>query len=147
MPFTLPMSAVWLALAIVFAIIEAATVALTATWFAVGALGAMICALCGGPLWLQIAIFLILAALTLWFTRRFAKELFNRDRQHTNADRIVGMEGLVTETIDNERAVGQIRVAGQIWTARSVGGEVIPIDTRVTVKAISGVKAMVEPLQ
>ena len=147
MPFTIPMSVVWLGLAIVFAIVEAATMGLTSIWFAVGAIGALICALCGGPLWLQIVLFLALSAAALYFTRSFAKDLFNRGRQPTNSDRIVGMEGVVTEAIDNERAVGQIRVSGQIWTARSISGRTVPISTRVVVRSISGVKAMVDPLE
>ena len=48
---------IWLALAIVFGIVEAATLGLTSIWFAVGALAAMVCALCYAPLWLQIAVF------------------------------------------------------------------------------------------
>lgn len=147
MPVEIPMSAVWLALAVLFAIIEAATMGLTSIWFAVGSLGAMIAALCGGALWLQIVLFLFLSAATLYLTRNFAKDFFNRGRQRTNADRIVGMEGVVTEAIDNERAVGQIRVGGQIWSARSVGEAVIPVGVKVAVREISGVKTIVEPLE
>ncbi|MEA5038694.1 MAG: NfeD family protein [Clostridiaceae bacterium] len=147
MPIHVPMSAVWLALAVLFAIVEAATLGLTSIWFAVGSLGAMVVALCGGPLWLQIVLFLFLSAVTLYFTRNFAKEFFNRGRQRTNSDRIIGMEGVVTEAIDNERAVGQIRVAGQIWTARSVGETPIAKGVKVVVREISGVKTIVEPLE
>ena len=50
------MQTVWLALAILFGIIEAATLGLTSIWFAVGALAAMICALLHGPIWLQVSI-------------------------------------------------------------------------------------------
>ena len=146
MPY-IPMSAVWLGLAVIFAIVEAATLGLTSIWFAVGSLGAMIVALCGGPLWLQIVLFLFLSAVTLYFTRSLAKDFFNRGREHTNADRIVGMEGVVIEAIDNERAVGKIRDAGQIWTARSQSGSIIAEGMKVVVKEISGVKTMVEPLE
>ena len=39
---------VWLALLIIFAVAEAATVGLTSVWFAIGSLGALVCALAGG---------------------------------------------------------------------------------------------------
>lgn len=147
MPFEIPMSAIWLGLAVLFAIIEAATMGLTSIWFALGSLGAMVAALCGGALWLQIVLFIFLSAASLYLTRNFAKEFFNRERHRTNSDRIVGMEGVVTEAIDNTNAVGQIRVAGQIWTARSVDEALLSVGTRVIICEISGVKAMVRPIE
>ena len=52
----------------------------------------------------------------------------------------------MTQTIDNLRAEGQVTIMGQVWTARSVQDEqILPKDTRVKVKSISGVKLIVEP--
>ena len=61
----MPVYLIWLALVVVFGITEAATLGLTSIWFAVGALAAMMCALCHGPLWLQIALFVAVSALCL----------------------------------------------------------------------------------
>lgn len=138
------MTIVWLALAICFAIAEAATLGLVSIWFAAGSLVAMIASMLHAPLALQIALFLITAAVTLVLTRKFAKQQFNRGRERTNADRVVGMVGIVTETVDNDVPSGQIRAGGQIWTARSLQGTVIPVGTKVAVRTIRGVKAMVE---
>ncbi len=138
------MTIVWLALAICFAIAEAATMGLVSVWFAAGSLVAMVASMLHAPLFLQIALFLITAAVTLVLTRKFAKQQFNQDRERTNADRVVGMEAIVTETVDNDKPTGQIRAGGQIWTARSLQGTVIPAGTKVLVRSIRGVKAMVE---
>ncbi len=138
------MTILWLALAICFAIAEAATLGLVSIWFAAGSLVAMVASMLHAPLGLQIALFLVTAAVTLVLTRKFAKHQFNQRRERTNADRVVGMEAIVTETVDNDAPSGQIRAGGQIWTARSLQGAVIPVGAKVTVRAIQGVKAMVE---
>ena len=134
----------WLIVVIAFGIVEAATLGLTSVWFAVGALAAMACALCHGAMWLQIALFVAVSALCLVFTRKKVQGRFNENRQKTNADRIIGHRGVVLEEIDDQRAVGTVKVDGSIWSARSKSGAVIPKDAEVTILAIEGVKVIVE---
>ena len=62
----------------------------------------------------------------------------------TNADRVIGSAALVTETIDNTQAKGQVKVNGQVWSARSAQDIVIPAGTDVKVLRIEGVKVIVE---
>lgn len=138
------MTVVWLVLAICFAIAEAATMGLVSIWFASGSLVAMVASMLHAPLWLQITLFLVTAAVTLVLTRNLAKQQFNQERERTNADRVVGMEAIVTETVDNDKPTGQVRAGGQIWTARSLRETVIPVGAKVIVRDIRGVKAMVE---
>ena len=76
--------------------------------------------------------------------KKLLKSRFNRARQPTNADRILGETVIVTEEINNEKPSGQIRAGSIFWTARSIDGTVIPKDAEVTVKYIDGVKAKVE---
>ena len=56
----------------------------------------------------------------------------------------LGETALVTETVDNQQAKGQVRVDGQIWSARSAHDVVIPVGTEVRVLRIEGVKVIVE---
>ena len=62
-------SAFWLIALIVLLVGEAITIGLTFVWFAVGALGALIVAVLGGALWLQVVIFLALSGVTLALAR------------------------------------------------------------------------------
>ena len=64
----------------------------------------------------------------------------------TNADRIIGQEGLVLETLDPVAGVGLIKVKGQTWSAVSEEKTTIEAGSRVTVTAIQGVRAVVKPL-
>ena len=135
----------WLIAFILFVVGEAVTVGLVAIWFAVGALGALAAAALGGGLWLQIVIFLLLSALSLMLLKPLSRRwMAGHKAARTNADRVIGETALVTEDIDNTMATGQVQVDGQIWTARSAYGVVIPAGSRVKVLSIQGVKVMVE---
>ncbi len=141
------MTLFWLAAFIVLAIVEAATFGLTSIWFCAGALAAMICSALGAPLWLQVVVFLAVSAVAMVLLRPLAKRYLTPRRTATNADRVIGREGVVTETVNNLAATGKISVGGDVWTARSEDGAVIEKDRRVRVLRIEGVKVFVEPLE
>ena len=135
---------IWLVLLLLFAGTEALTVGLTSIWFAAGALCALIAALLGGPLWVQIALFLAVSALCLLAVRPLAKRLLNSRVEPTNADRVIGEQAQVTEDIDNIRGKGAVVIRGVVWTARSEDGSCVPSGTLVKVLRIEGVKVFVE---
>ena len=135
---------IWLVLLLLFAGAEALTVGLTSIWFAAGALCALIASLLGGPLWLQIALFLAVSALCLLAVRPLARRHLNSRVEATNADRVIGEQAQVTEDIDNIRGKGAVVIRGVAWTARSEDGAPVPAGTLVRVLRIEGVKVFVE---
>lgn len=137
---------VWLVLFIAFAACEAATVGLTSIWFAAGALMALIAALLGGPLWIQLTLFLAVSLLCLAAVRPLAKKHLNSHVEATNADRVIGAEAQVTEDIDNIHGKGAVIIRGMTWSARSQDGSSISAGTMVKVLRIEGVKVFVEPV-
>ncbi len=140
------MTGIWLGITIVAAVVEAAVPALVSIWFVPGGLAALICALAGGAVWLQITLFLALSCLALVFTRPLAKRLQKPEPVGTNADRVLGAQGVVTEDIDNLLAQGRVSVLGNSWAARSARPqEKIPAGEQVTVERIEGVKLIVAP--
>jgi membrane protein implicated in regulation of membrane protease activity len=138
---------IWLILLLLFAGAEALTVGLTSIWFAAGALVALVAALVNGPIWLQVALFLVVSVLCLIAVRPLAKKYLNPVLQPTNADRILGAEVRVTQEIDNLRGQGQVAVGAMPWTARSEDGAPIPAGALVRVLRIEGVKVYVEPVK
>ena len=136
---------IWLGAVVVFAAVEAISVGLTSIWFALGAVAGLIAAALGGPLWLQIVLFIVVSAATLIFTRPLAKKFINSRRVATNADRVFTLSGVVKEDIDNLRASGVVAVDGKDWSARSLTGELIKAGTVVRTKKIDGVKLIVVP--
>ena len=135
---------VWLALLIIFAVAEAATVGLTSVWFAIGSLGALVCALAGGNIWLQLGIFIVLSLVCLVALRPLAIKYLNTRVEPTNADRVIGQEARVTQDIDNIQGTGAVTIGGVTWTARSEHDTPIPAGAMVRVLRIEGVKVIVE---
>ena len=134
---------IWLIVLVVCLVAEIATLGLTSIWFAGGALLAMIIAMIGGPLWLQVLVFLIASIVLLIFTRPIAAKYFNKNREKTNVNSTIGKQAIVTVTIDNLKGEGQIVTEGMEWTARSLDSTVIEEGSVVTIEKIEGVKAVV----
>lgn len=135
----------WLIALVVFLVIEAATLGLATIWFAGGALVALIAAMCGAGLGIQVASFLVVSLVLLIFTRPFAVRFLSKDTLKTNVDRVVGMEGIVTEEISNLGGTGKVSLGGNIWTARTENeGGTIPVDAVVAVLRVEGVKLIVK---
>lgn len=135
----------WLIALVVFLVIEAATLGLATIWFAGGALIALIAAMCGAGIGIQIAIFLVVSLVLLIFTRPFAVRFLSKDTLKTNVDRVIGMEGVVTEEISNLAGTGKVSLGGNIWTARTENeGGTIPVDSVVAVLRVEGVKLIVK---
>ena len=128
---------------VLFLAVEAVTVGLVCIWFAAGSLIALLAAMCGAQLWLQIVVFIIVSAATLYFTRPLVKRYVNSKVEPTNADMVIGKECRVIETVDNIAGTGAVYVDGKTWTARSENDEVIQAGTLVTAKSIEGVKLIV----
>ena len=140
------MQIMWLVLLVVFAVGEAATVGLTSIWFAAGSLAALIAALLGGPLWVQLTLFLAVSLLCLVAARPLAKRHLNSKVEPTNADRVIGETAQVIEDVDNIHGKGAVGIRGMTWSARSQDGGSITTGTMVRVLRIEGVKVFVEPI-
>ncbi len=137
--------AFWVVALVVFLIVEAVTAGLVSIWFVFGSLVALICAALGAAVWLQIFWFVIVSVATLVLTRPLVKRYVDSRSVATNADRSIGRAAVVTERIDNLAATGAVKLDGVVWTARSTDdADAIETGERVTVRAIEGVKLIVE---
>lgn len=129
-------------LAVLFAIIEAATLGLATIWFAIGALIGLFASLLNLSPWMQVILFLVSSTILLYYTRPIAKKYLKLGSQKTNVDSMIGREGIVTKVIGKYNT-GQVKVWGQVWTAVSKDSEEIFEDTPIIVEAVEGVKLIV----
>ena len=138
------MAVVWLTAMIALLIVEAIVPGLVSIWFAIGAFAALISALLGAPLWLQVVWFLAVSVATLVLTRPLAQRYVNSRVQPTNADALIGRDCVVTENIDNLAGTGAVKIDGKVWTARAENenGRYAKGDVVKAVK-IEGVKLIV----
>ncbi len=138
----------WVVVLIAAIGIEASTMGLASIWFAGGALIAMIIELLNGSITLQIIVFLIVSLILLYFTRPVAVKYFNKEREKTNLDSLIGKQAVVTSPVHNLQETGQVIVEGKEWTARSSDPTVtFEKNTIVKIVSISGVKLIVEPTE
>jgi membrane protein implicated in regulation of membrane protease activity len=138
----------WLIGFVVLLGIEAATMALTTIWFAGGALVAFVLALFGVNTQVQLAVFVIVSFILLFFTRPFALKYVNRNTVKTNVESLIGKYARVTAEINNLDGRGAAVLNGQEWTARALEDDnIYPVGAMVEVKDIRGVKLIVSKKQ
>ncbi len=139
---------IWFCLLLLFLVVEAAcAIHLVSIWFAAGALTAMVVSFLGGPVWLQITLFLMVSGVLVVLMWPFTRKFLNPKLTKTNVDSVVGSEGFVTAAIDNTKATGQVKLGAMEWTARSTAGNSIPEGVLVKVDRIEGVKVFVTPVE
>lgn len=136
---------IWLGAVALFSFIEAVSLSLVSVWFAVGALVCTFAAYGGMSLTGQLLLFVGVSLVAFAAVRPLARRFLEPRFVPTNADRLVGTVGRVTEEIDNTAATGAVYLDGKTWTARSADGRPIPRDQLVEVAALEGVKVLVRP--
>ena len=134
---------IWLAIAIILAIIEMSTVNLVSIWYIISSIIAMIISLFIDNIFIQVAIFVLGGTLLLILTKDAIKKILPV-KTKTNIDRIIGMKGIVTEKITIKRP-GEVKVDGKYWTATAE--ENIPVDTTVEILEINSTKLKVKRME
>jgi membrane protein implicated in regulation of membrane protease activity len=110
---------IWIALIIIFAVVEIITVGLTSIWFAGGAVVALLVDAAGlGPVW-QFAAFVVVSVILLVFTRPWALKYMKPRLVKTNYEAAVDKNVCLTEAVDNIKGTGTAVLNGQEWTARA----------------------------
>ena len=143
---TIPIALVWLIVAFIFAVIEAFTLGLTTIWFAGGAVAAVVAALLGASVPVQVVLFVVVSILLLVLTRPWAVKHFKKTLESTNIDAVIGKEALVTQDIGPFSA-GEAKLNGLTWVAVATDkNKTISAGTAVRVDAVEGVKLIVTPL-
>lgn len=137
---------VWLVFAVIMLVVEIVTTGLVTLWFAVGSIVAMIMDLCGAPLVSQIVVMAVVSIvcfiLCMIWVRPKLESLRKKNVQKTNADRLIGREGVVTVPLNAVEGKGQVKVDGQIWSAKAA--EDLKEGTKIKVRSIEGVKLVIE---
>ncbi len=134
---------IWLVILILSVIIEIVTIDLVSIWISLGSLGALIAYFLGFDLIVQIIVCLVITVLSFIITRPIAKKYLTGNIVHTNTDRLIGKQGLVTKEIQ-EDTKGEVKVMGSTWSAISIDKDFIEAGTHVEILAIDGVKLVVK---
>ena len=131
----------WIVAAVVFGVVESMTVQLVSIWLCLASVVSAVVGYLSNSLWATVVVFVVVSLALLVVTRPLVKKKISTKIQPTNADRIIGREAVVTEKINPVENVGQIKIDGQVWSAKS--SEPISEGETVRIEAIEGVKAVV----
>lgn len=135
------MTIFWFCLFLVALVVELLTAGLVSIWFAIGALCTMGISYLTKNIVIQLLAFIIISVLTLILTKPLTKKFKAFDVQPTNSDRVIGKLADVTKDITPNN-FGEVKIFGEYWTA--ISEEKIKAGAKVRVKAIEGVKLIVE---
>lgn len=131
----------WLVIVLLLSFIEIITTSLVTIWFVASALVSLVLSFFNVSFIIQFGVFVVLGVILLVTTRKMLTEKLNKNNEKTNLDRVIGMEGIVTETISKHNP-GEVKVDGKKWTA--VADKKIVEGTTVKIIKIDGVKLIVE---
>ena len=141
---------VWLGVAVFFALIELTVLAgsFVLLPFAVSALGAALLGFYDVAIEIQWLVFLGGGGVLWVVLYRYAKNFVgnNELQPGVGADRLVGLTGIVTATIDPDDPDrrGRVTAHGELWGATSENGKLIAQGTHVRIVAVSGTKVIVQ---
>ena len=135
----------WLIVILICIFFEIATVNLVSIWFIASGIVTLILSYFVDSFVIQMAVFVLLGTFLLFTTRRPLQKLVdNVKKEKTNIDRIIGMNGIVTEEISKNKS-GAVKVDGKVWTA--ISNENIAVDSIVKVLSIESTKLKVEKVE
>lgn len=132
----------WLGLALFLGIVETTTLDLVFLMLAGGAVGGAIAGALGAPFIVQALVAIGTSAALLGVVRPVAKRHLRQPvSARTGVAALVGRRATVVERVDTHG--GRVKLAGEIWSARSYDHSVIEIGASVDVVEIQGATALV----
>ncbi len=133
----------WIAVIVIAIIAEVLTDQLISIWFVPGAIVAVILDFCKVDMIWQVLAVLLIAIAGIIFAKTVLCKIMPSKIVKTNIEAIIGERCVVTERVDNYAGCGQVKIKGQIWSARGVGEDDVFEEGEVLhVVAIEGVKVI-----
>lgn len=137
---------VWLILAGLFVIGEMITVGFLVFWLAIGSLAAMVVSIFApDSIVLQTAVFVISSSLLIFFTKPLVDKYITKKTVPTNFEKLIGKKAKVIVDINSIEGLGQVKIGGEIWSAKTDSEEIINKGTEVEILQVDGVKLLVKP--
>ena len=130
----------WLIIIILLTILEMITINLVSIWFIVSGIISLFLSFVIDSFYIQFMVFVCLGLILMLLTRPYLVKKLTKKKVSTNLDRVIGMEGIVTEEITKFK-VGEVKVDGKKWSA--MASEKIKVGDTVKIENIDGVKLIV----
>ena len=129
---------IWLALAVVFVLLEIASPAFLFICFTVGSLAAAASTVVTGDYLIQALVFAVVSIISIPASRPLANRISRKvGARAANVDALVGRTAYVEETIDPTVNTGIVRIGSEKW--RAVSPTKIESGKTVVVTSVDGV--------
>ncbi len=135
----------WTIFAIVLAIGEMFTAGFFLLPFAIGGAAAAILAWVGASVISQWLVFFGVSTISLVYLRRFIHRQDEAEQPRVGANRWVGQEGVVLQSIEPRSGAGMVRILNEEWRATALGS--IPAGKKIVVTEVDGARLVVEQLE
>ena len=133
---------IWLAVIVAAAVAEAITTSLVSVWFIPAGIASALLAVFDVDIVWQLLAFFLISTVCLVLSRTIFRDMLRKKDTRTDLDTIIGAKCVVTEKIDNIIGLGQVKIRGLYWAARSCDGSNYDVGEVLTVVAIEGVKVI-----
>ena len=141
--FGIPTVYIWLALTVIFIVVEVATTDIATIWFGVGSLASTIIAwLAPQAIALQAVVFAVVTVVTMYITKPLLTKYITKETP-TNMDMYIGKDAVVISDISPNNA-GRAKIGGLSWQAKS--GQHIKEGEMCRIVKIEGVSLVVEKI-
>ncbi len=109
---------IWLALTVLFVVLEIATTDISSIWFAAGALASTVAAwIAPDAIAVQAVVFAAVTAVTIYFTKPILNKYLTK-KVPTNMDMYIGKQAQAVSDISPQN-VGRAKIGGLTWQAKS----------------------------
>lgn len=141
------MWSLWLIAAGVFFVVEMATTGFLIFWLGIASLLAMLTSFITENIIIQTIVFVVSSCILIPLTKPLADKFIDKKTIPTNSYSLINKRGIVTVDINPIEGVGQVKVNGEIWSAKTENGLHLSKGTEIEVVKIDGVKLIVSPIK
>lgn len=135
----------WLAVGVLFLIVELLTTALVSIWFVPSAIITCLLSFVVDSLLIQIAIFVVLSAVFMVVCRKIYNKHIKKPVDDVDQnEKLLGKTATVTE--DTNGITGRILVGDVYWRAVSENGDIIQKGETVKIKGVNGTTLVINKL-
>ena len=135
----------WLAVGVLFLIVELLTTALVSIWFVPSAIITCLLSFIVDSLLIQIAIFIVLSAIFMVVCRKIYNKHIKKPVDDVDQnEKLLGKTATVTE--DTNGITGRILVGDVYWRAVSENGDIIQKGETVKIKGVNGTTLVINKL-
>jgi len=117
-------------------------------WVGIGCFAAAITAAAHAGFMAQVWALILVSAVAIVASQRFLRHIFQKayaeETPASRPDAVIGQQAVVIEGIDNVQDRGAVQIGERIWEARSLHGELIPPESVVIIRRVTGARVFVE---